>query len=72
MKDGDVEPLKDIQHGGGHCDVDFDCGREGSCKRVHGNDYKQCVCNSEFYTGPHCLVSNDQPLLIATGLTLSL
>ncbi len=51
-------------HGGGHCEVDADCGF-GKCKTVrslysfifHGKlRVGECACESAKYTGPTCLV----------------
>jgi len=49
-KDEDsVHALKPIVAGGGACKASEECG-EGYCS------FRRCLCNSDEWTGPHCLV----------------
>ena len=60
---GQREPLQPIQHGGGYCTKDKQCGypSKGACSNI-----KRCVCEDEF-TGPMCLSHrgfDDNPPLV--------
>lgn len=57
--DGQKEPLLPVQHGGGSCIQDSDCGGE----RGHCSDMNTCKCKDNF-TGPQCLAHSgtyDEP-----------
>lgn len=50
----DAVPLKPVQHGGGACHSDSDCG--GSYGRGVCTSKGRCQCASDLFTGPNCLV----------------
>ena len=62
MKYGDTVPLLDVQHGGGICEQDSDCGKNGKCESGPHKREKECVCQTHEYTGPHCLVSTSHTM----------